>query len=182
MREVCLLFLCLISITCVCVGWKLRLVKIPLSIKISHQSLPKLSLDSTKTNNCALPMSSNEEASEGGSSFNALALLDPGTKGGLLVWSLVLTLGPLGFYGWYTSINPDSVKAGAYVGSMLVFLISIMWTFSYVFRVANKDTTYAKQLREYENAVLQKRLAELSDEEITTIVEEIEADKSKTKK
>ena len=182
MREICLLFLCLISVTCICVGWKQSLVKFPLSLKISHKSLQWQSLNSIKTNNFALPMSSNEEASDGGKSFNALAFLDPGTKGGLLVWGLVLTLGPLGFYGWYTSINPDSVKAGAYVGSMLVFLISVMWTFSYIFRVANKDTTYAKQLREYENAVLQKRLAELSDEEITTIVEEIEADKSKAKK
>jgi hypothetical protein len=39
--------------------------------------------------------------------------------------------------------------------------------------VANKDMTYAKQLRDYENAVLQKRLDELADDEIDALMEEI---------
>jgi len=34
--------------------------------------------------------------------------------------------------------------------------------------------TYAKQLRDYENAVLQKRLEELADDEINALLEEIE--------
>jgi cytochrome c-type biogenesis protein CcmH/NrfG len=34
--------------------------------------------------------------------------------------------------------------------------------------------TYAKQLRDYENAVLQKRLEELADDEISALMEEIE--------
>jgi hypothetical protein len=37
----------------------------------------------------------------------------------------------------------------------------ILWTFTYMFRVANKDMTYAKQLKDYEDAVLRKRLEEL---------------------
>ena len=37
---------------------------------------------------------------------------------------------------------------------------------SYVFRVANKDMTYAQQLKDYENAVIQKRFEELSEEEV----------------
>ena len=39
-----------------------------------------------------------------------------------------------------------------------------------VFRVANKDMTYAQQLKDYENAVIQKRFEELSDGEVTTWV------------
>jgi hypothetical protein len=34
--------------------------------------------------------------------------------------------------------------------------------------------TYAKQLRDYENAVLQKRLEELADDEIEALMKEIE--------
>ena len=37
---------------------------------------------------------------------------------------------------------------------------------SYVFRVANKDMTYAQQLKDYEDAVIQKRFEELSEEEV----------------
>ena len=35
-----------------------------------------------------------------------------------------------------------------------------------MFRVANKYTTYAQQLKDYENAVIQKRFEELSEEEV----------------
>lgn len=36
--------------------------------------------------------------------------------------------------------------------------------------------TYAKQLRDYENAVLQKRLEELGDDEINALMQEIDRD------
>ena len=39
--------------------------------------------------------------------------------------------------------------------------------------------TYAKQLRDYENAVLQKRLEELADDEINALMEEIEKEENK---
>jgi len=39
--------------------------------------------------------------------------------------------------------------------------------------------TYAKQLRDYENAVLQKRLEELGDDEINALMEEIDKDEVK---
>jgi cytochrome c-type biogenesis protein CcmH/NrfG len=45
--------------------------------------------------------------------------------------------------------------------------------------VATKDMTYAQQLRDYENAVLQKRLEELADDEIQALMEEIEVEDSK---
>ena len=44
---------------------------------------------------------------------------------------------------------------------------------SYVFRVANKDMTYAQQLRDYENAVIQKRFEELSEDEVDALMGEI---------
>lgn len=42
--------------------------------------------------------------------------------------------------------------------------------------------TYAKQLRDYENAVLQKRLEELADDEINALLEEIELEEGSVKK
>ena len=47
------------------------------------------------------------------------------------------------------------------------------WTASYVFRVANKDMTYAKQLKDYEQAVIQKRFDELSGDEVDALMGEI---------
>ena len=41
--------------------------------------------------------------------------------------------------------------------------------------------TYAKQLRDYENAVLKKRLEELADDEIQALMEEIEVEETKSK-
>jgi hypothetical protein len=49
---------------------------------------------------------------------------------------------------------------------------------TYIFRVATKDMTYAKQLRDYENAVLQKRLEELADDEIEALMQEIELEEN----
>jgi hypothetical protein len=37
---------------------------------------------------------------------------------------------------------------------------------TYFLRVGSKDTTYAKQLREYEDAVIAKRFSELNDQEV----------------
>ena len=44
---------------------------------------------------------------------------------------------------------------------------------SYVFRVATKDMTYAQQLKDYENAVIQKRFEELNTDEVGALMTEI---------
>ena len=61
-----------------------------------------------------------------------------------------------------------------------VGLATVAWTASYVFRVANKDMTYAKQLKDYEQAVIQKRFDELSGDEVDALMGEIYPDKPKT--
>lgn len=58
---------------------------------------------------------------------------------------------------------------------------NVAWASTYVFRVASKDMTYAKQLRDYENAVLQKRLEELNDDEIDALMAEVLLDLLKGK-
>ena len=43
-----------------------------------------------------------------------------------------------------------------------------------MFRVANKDMTYAKQLKTYEDAVIAKRLEELADDEVNALMDEMD--------
>ena len=67
----------------------------------------------------------------------------------------------------------DVVLAGNVILVAYVGLATVLWTASYVFRVATKDMTYAQQLRDYENAVIQKRFEELSEEEVDALMGEI---------
>ena len=90
------------------------------------------------------------------------------------MWSLILVTIPYLVYEYLVSTGLEATKVGAYVGALFVLLSNVLWASTYIFRVANKDMTYAKQLRDYENAVLQKRLEELDDDEIDALLEEIE--------
>jgi Protein of unknown function (DUF3007) len=117
---------------------------------------------------------SSAEAEEG--KFEPIKWLDINTRGGIIVWSGILTLIPIGFYNYFISQGYEESRVGAYVGALFVLLSLIGWGSTYIFRVATKDMTYAKQLRDYENAVLQKRLEELADDEIDALMKEIEDD------
>ena len=67
----------------------------------------------------------------------------------------------------------DSVSAGIWSQLLLVGGL-IGWLASYLFRVQSKNMTYNQQLKDYEEAVLQKRLEELTPEELEKIQTEIE--------
>jgi hypothetical protein len=112
--------------------------------------------------------------------FEPSAWLNPNTRGGVIVWSVLLTLVPLGAYNFFVASGYEDTQVGAYVGAIFVLLTNLLWASTYIFRVANKDMTYAKQLRDYENAVLQKRLDELADDEITALMEEIELEEGES--
>ena len=121
-----------------------------------------------------LRMSTTEEDSEGG--FDLKAWFNPNTRGGVIVWSIILTVVPVLVNNALVDSGMNSDDVGAYVGFAFVCLSMVGWASTYLFRVANKDMTYATQLREYENAVLEKRLEELADDEIQALLEEIEDD------
>jgi hypothetical protein len=70
----------------------------------------------------------------------------------------------------------DNINAGIWSQLILVALV-IAWTGSYIFRVATKQMTYTQQLKDYEDAVLQKRLEELTPEELAKLQAEIESEK-----
>ena len=104
-------------------------------------------------------------------------LLDPGTKGGALFLSLVLFVIPIIFYQFITNVfEVDGIEAGKWIGVGFTFFTTVLWVSTYIFRVATKDMTYAKQLKDYENAVIAKRLEELDEDEIQALVEDIERD------
>lgn len=121
-------------------------------------------------------LSTQPEEEEPTADFDLAAWFNPNTRGGVIVWSVILFLVPLALNYYLVSTGLDSDKVGAYVGALFVLLSNVAWASTYIFRVANKDMTYAKQLRDYENAVLEKRLEELEDDEIDALMEEIEAE------
>jgi hypothetical protein len=104
-------------------------------------------------------------------------LLDPGTKGGAIFLSLVLFIVPIIGYEIATiGFGVDGIDAGRLIGVGFTFFTTVLWVGTYIFRVATKDMTYAKQLKDYENAVIAKRLEELDEDEIQALVEDIERD------
>jgi len=108
---------------------------------------------------------------------NLPMLLDPGTKGGAIFLSLVLFIVPIIGYEVVTlGFGVDGIEAGKWIGVGFTFFTTVLWVATYILRVATKDMTYAKQLKDYENAVIAKRLEELDEDEIQALVEDIERD------
>jgi hypothetical protein len=71
----------------------------------------------------------------------------------------------------------DSLNAGIWSQLFLVAGL-IGWLVTYLFRAVTQKMTYSQQLKDYENAVLQKRLDELTPEELAKIQAEIEQEKN----
>lgn len=71
----------------------------------------------------------------------------------------------------------SSQNAGVWSQVLLVAAL-IGWVSTYIFRVVTQDMTYNKQLRDYEEAVIQKRLEEMTDEELEQLQKEVEAEKA----
>jgi Protein of unknown function (DUF3007) len=73
-------------------------------------------------------------------------------------------------------VGLDGQKAGIW---SQVLLVSGMlgWLATYVFRAAGKNMTYHQQREDYEQAFFQKRLDELTPEELAKIQAEIEEEK-----
>ncbi|MGL5940076.1 MAG: DUF3007 family protein [Waterburya sp.] len=70
-------------------------------------------------------------------------------------------------------VGLDGIQAGIWTQALLVIGL-IGWSLTYLFRVGTKNMTYNQQLKDYEEAVMQKRLEEMSPEELTQLQQEIE--------
>lgn len=122
-------------------------------------------------------MSSEPEQNNNESKSSLPVFLDPGTKGGAVVLSLLLFIAPIILYNVVTGVfGVDEIEAGRDIGVGFTAFATLLWGSTYIFRVATKDMTYAKQLKDYEDAVIAKRLEELDDDEVQALVEDIERD------
>jgi len=79
-------------------------------------------------------------------------------------------------YGGLQLVGVDGINAGIWTQTLLVIGL-VGWSLSYLFRVGNKNMTYNQQLKDYEEAVMQKRLEEMSPEELAELQSEIEQSK-----
>jgi len=98
--------------------------------------------------------------------------------------AIAITLGAFAFGGLTYIVlqvaGVDGQQAG--IWTQLLLVVGLLgWVSTYLFRVANKNMTYNQQLKDYEDAVLEKRLESMTPEELAQLQAEIEQEKrSKT--
>jgi Protein of unknown function (DUF3007) len=94
-----------------------------------------------------------------------------------IIGIVVFAIGGAGYLGLQLA-GLNDVNAGIWSQLVLVAII-LGWSSTYIFRVANKNMTYDQQRKEYEDAVLQKRLDDLTPEELAKLQAEIEIERKK---
>lgn len=77
-------------------------------------------------------------------------------------------------------IGLDSMNAGIWSQVLLIGGL-IAWVLTYLFRVVTKNMTYNQQVQDYKDAVLQKRLEEMTPEELAKLQAEIEKEEQTSK-
>jgi len=75
----------------------------------------------------------------------------------------------------------DGINAGIWTQTLLVIGL-IGWSLTYLVRVGTKNMTYNQQLKDYEEAVMLKRLENMSPEELAQLQQEIATDKKEPEK
>lgn len=140
----------------------------------SSKSLKKLRLFSSRTE------ADSSSRTEADSSSIAQGKTPFGyTRKDVLLIGLGLTAFGFGLESGLEFIGLDSIKAGNAVQLIMVLGLTFGWISSYIFRVASKDMTYAQQLRDYENKVMQKRLEELPEAELEVLLAQVEEEKQR---
>ncbi|MBD2579961.1 DUF3007 family protein [Oscillatoria sp. FACHB-1406] len=76
-------------------------------------------------------------------------------------------------YGVFKAAGLDSTQAGIWSQVLLVGGL-LGWVATYLFRAGTKTMTYHQQRKDYEDAAFQKRLDEMTPEEIEALKAEIE--------
>ena len=79
-------------------------------------------------------------------------------------------------YGLLQVLGFDSLTAG--VWSQAIFVTGLIgWLLTYLLRALTQTMTYNQQVKDYQEAVLQKRFEELTPEELAQLQAEIEQEK-----
>jgi membrane protein implicated in regulation of membrane protease activity len=81
-------------------------------------------------------------------------------------------------YGLLQFVGLAEFDAGLWTQTILVAGL-VLWVVTYLVRVLSKKMTYAQQLKDYEDAVLQKRLEALSPEDLAQLQAEVEAERDR---
>jgi len=93
----------------------------------------------------------------------------------------LIGLGYVLYYGLQTVFGMDAAMAGNWVQLVIFLGICVGWIGSYLFRVATKQMTYARQLDDYEEAVMKKRLEELPETELENMMQNVEEEKERVR-
>lgn len=80
-------------------------------------------------------------------------------------------------YLFFQAVGLDGVLAGIWSQVLLVAGL-VGWTLSYLFRAMGNNMTYNQQVKDYENAVLQKRLEAMTPEKLEKLQQEISQEQS----
>lgn len=95
----------------------------------------------------------------------------------VLLIGVGVTLLGVGLKSGLEFFGVDPLFSGNVVQLVIVLGLTVGWISTYMFRVANKDMTYAKQLRDYEKKVMEKRLEGLTEAELEALLEQVEEEK-----
>jgi hypothetical protein len=85
---------------------------------------------------------------------------------------LVFAAGGL-LYAGFKVVGVNDLNAGIWSQGIFILLI-LVWVSTYLFRVIGGRMTYQQQRDRYEDAFLQKRLDEMSPEELAKLQTELE--------
>ncbi|CAA0837197.1 Unknown protein [Striga hermonthica] len=99
------------------------------------------------------------------------------TRKDVLLIGIGVTVAGIGLKSGLEYVGIDPLQAGNVVQLVLVLGLTVGWISTYIFRVSNKEMTYAQQLRDYEDKVMQKRLESLTEAEIEALFEQVEEEK-----
>ncbi|KAJ8569865.1 hypothetical protein K7X08_006442 [Anisodus acutangulus] len=101
------------------------------------------------------------------------------TRKDVLLIGLGVTLLGYGLKSGLEFLGFDPLQAGNVVQLVLVLGLTVGWISTYIFRVSNKEMTYAQQLRDYESKVMEKRLESLTEAELQVLIEQVEEEKTR---
>ncbi|KAH0675245.1 hypothetical protein KY285_023046 [Solanum tuberosum] len=101
------------------------------------------------------------------------------TRKDVILIGVGVTLLGVGLKSGLEFLGFDPLQAGNVVQLVLVLGLTVGWISTYIFRVSNKEMTYAQQLRDYESKVMEKRLESLTEAELQVLLEQVEEEKTR---
>nr|KJB23285.1 hypothetical protein B456_004G090100 [Gossypium raimondii] len=101
------------------------------------------------------------------------------TRKDVLLIDLGVTVAGVGLKSGLEFVGVDPLQAGNVVQLVMVLGLTVGWISTYIFRVSNKEMTYAQQLRDYKVKAMQKRLEGLTEAKLEALLEQVEEEKQR---